>query len=205
MTTQLDHFETNLLIALREHVADRSSPANALPEQIPSSRRRTGRKPSRPLVGGIAAAGAAVVGVIFVPGLGPNPAYSVQEGNSGQITVEVNRFEDAAGLERALADHGIEAEITYVPDGGICAPGRYVPIDGRGIRLTLGADLFRIALAPGAVRDGETLVVDASLIRLPDSVDRETGIRSTDGATVNVDANVASGLVPACTPMAASN
>ena len=50
-----------------------------------------------------------------MPGLGTTPAYSVQEGNAGTIEVQINRPQDAAGLERAIEEHGIAADITYLP------------------------------------------------------------------------------------------
>ena len=191
MNAQLDEFESSLLALLREHVADHA------PAQPPPLKRRS----SRLVLGGIAATIAAIGGVILVPGLGSGPAYSVQEGNSGKIEVQVDRFEDAAGLEQALAEHGITAQITYVPDGGECAPGRYLPIAGRGLGLSVGTDMFRVTLEPGAVREGETLVIDASLVRLPDSVDPETGIQSTDGFRAIISAEVTRGPVPTCTPI----
>lgn len=197
MTTQLDHFETILLSELREHVADRAPLAQAT---TPAKRRAP-----RLLLAGFATAGVAVAAVVLVPGLGANPAYSVQEGNRGEIEVQVNRFEDAAGLERALATYGVEADITYVPDGGQCAPQRYRPVarDGGGIAVSTGSELFRITLEPGTIRDGETLVIDASLLELPDSVDPDTGLLGTGGIRVYVDAEVAPGPVPACSPVPA--
>lgn len=205
MTAPLDHFETNLLSALREHVADRATaprPAGHPNRTAPPPERRAPRL----LLAGLATTAAAVVGVIFVPGIGANPAYSVQEGNRGEIEVQVNRFEDAAGLEQALAAYGVSAEITYVPDGGVCAPGRYVPIEtgGGGISLSMGTDMFRITLDPGTIRDGETLVIDASLVELPDSVEPDTGLLNTGGIQVIVNADLARGPVPACSPIPAT-
>lgn len=206
MTTPLDHFENSLLTALREHVADRA-PATHAAGQTSTSAPPSRRRPPRLLLAGIATVTAAVVGVIFVPGLGSTPAYSVQEGNAGAIEVQVNRFEDAAGLEQALAAYGINADITYVPNGGACAPGRYVPIESGsgGISLSLGIDQFRVTLDPGTVRDGEILVIDASLVELPDSVEPGTGLLDTGGIQVVVDAAVTQGPVPKCSPIPAAN
>lgn len=188
MNAELDSFESQLLTALRDHV-DTEPSARA---HILSGRRR--------LVAATGAVAAAVAGVMFFPGLGGGPAYSVQEGNSGRIVVEVNRFEDAPGLEEALADHGVTAQITYVPDGGQCLPGRYFPIDRQGIALEMGSDLFKITLEPGTIRAGEVLVVDASILRVPDSTDPVTGVESTHGSRVTVQADVAQAPVPACVP-----
>lgn len=185
MTTQLDDFETALLQELRDHVADGSA--------------RPRRARARVLTGlGISAA-AATAAVVLVPGAGVEQAYSVQEGNSGEIQVEVNRLEDSAGLERALEAHGIQADITYVPDGGQCAPGRYDPVKRSlsGVTAAIGEDLLDVTLPPGAVRDGETFVLVVSLVPLPDSV-QPNGIRDEDGSRVRVDFDVATGPVAEC-------
>lgn len=186
MTTQLDSFETALLHELRDHVSGR--PAR------PSSRTRT-----RVLTGvGIAAATATAM-VVLVPGPGVQPAYSVQEGNSGEIQVRVNRLEDAAGLERAIEAYGVAADITYVPDGGECAPGRYRPVRRplSGMRTGVGAALLEVTLPPGAVRDGETFVLAVSLVPLPDSVEPD-GTRNLDGSSMWIDFDVAAGAVSPC-------
>jgi hypothetical protein len=185
MTTQLDDFESALLQELRQHVAERAAQ--------PVRRRR------RLLAGVGIAAAAATVAVVVVPGAGVQPAYSVQEGNAGEITVEVNRLEDAAGLERALEEHGVEADVTYVPDGRRCTPGRYEPVERslRGMTTGVGADLLEVTLPPGAVREGETFVLAVSLVELPDTI-APNGIRTDDGVRVWVDFDVAVGAVAAC-------
>jgi hypothetical protein len=97
------------------------------------------------LLAGVAAV--VVAAVVVVPGLGTAPAYSVSEGNSGEVHVEINRPEDAAGLERALAERGITADVTYFTDLARCAPGHYQvsefkrseqPADGDERNITLG-------------------------------------------------------------------
>lgn len=110
MNAALDSFESALLTRLREQV-----------EQPPAVRPRLSR---RRLLLGSATVAAAVAMVVIVPGLGTAPAYSVQEGNSGTITVQIRRLEDAKGLEALLAKSGVRADITYVPDGQQCAPRR---------------------------------------------------------------------------------
>ena len=201
MNTQLDSFESKLLTALREHVdAGASAYPTLASHPMPHHRPRRRR-----LVLAMGVVAAAVGGVMFLPGIGNTPAYSVQEGNAGKIEVQVNRFEDAAGLEAALAEHGVNAQITYVPDGGQCTPGRYEPIPRKGITLTMGSNLFRITLDPGTARDDEILVVDASILRLPDGIDPKTGFEQTDGSRVIVQAELAHAPVPACVPVPASH
>lgn len=185
---QLDTFETALLTELRQHVAERNS--------RPARRSRT-----RLVVAGLGVAAAAVTAAVVVPGLGVTTAYSVQEGNSGEITVSVERFEDASGLEQALRAHGIPADVTYVPDGGQCAAGRYDVADRdlTGMLLSLGTNEFKVTLPPGAVRDGETFVIAASLVRLPATGDPDgDGISTLEGSRVWVQADVATGPVAPC-------
>lgn len=185
---QLDTFETALLTELRQHVAERDSP--------PARRSRT-----RLVVAGLGVAAAAVTAAVVVPGLGVTPAYSVQEGNSGEVTVSVERFEDASGLERALEAHGIPADVTYVPDGGQCAAGRYDVVDRdlAGMLLSVGTHQFKVTLPPGAVRDGETFVIAASLVRIPATGDPDgDGISDEGGSRVWLQADVATGPVADC-------
>lgn len=185
---QLDTFEISLLSELRQHVEDRDS--------LPARRSRT-----RLVVSGLGVAAAAVTAAVVIPGLGVSTAYSVQEGNSGEIKVSVDRLEDAAGLEVALEELGIPAVVTYVPDGGQCAPGRYDVIDRdlTGMRIGVGGQTFDVTLPPGAVRDGETFVIAASLVRLPATGDPDgDGISDEGGARIWLQADVATGPVAPC-------
>jgi hypothetical protein len=198
MNTQLDTFETRLLAELRREVA--AEPATeASPAPV-----RTRRRALAPAAG---IAAATVVGVVLVPGLGPTPAYSVQEGNAGEVEVEITRPEDAAGLERALEEHGIAADITYLPDLQQCAEGRFTEVAREvGLSLSIGEDLVRVTLPPGAVRDGETFVMVLSVEAMTDeeldAISEREGHRALDGASSSVSAEVASGPIGPCTPVA---
>lgn len=148
----LDSFETALLTHLRDHVEPRNQAAAP-----PSSKRR--------VVIGVAAAVAAGAALsVAVPQLGTEPAFSVQEGNTGLITVEVNRPENAVGLEAELAKYGIAADITYLAAGQGCDVGRYTPVDRplSGMQISVGAERLEVQLPPGTVRDGETFVMALS-------------------------------------------
>ena len=135
--TELDPFESRLLAELRRDVATAEA-------RTPRRTRRRGLA----VAAGVAAT--AVVGVVLVPGLGTTPVYSVQEGNSGEIQVEINRPEDAAGLERALEEHGVAADITYLPDLQECAPGRFTEVDRDvGMLLPIGQEMVKVTLPPG--------------------------------------------------------
>jgi hypothetical protein len=94
----LDRFETALLAELRQAVLDRRVP----------SRRRTRMM----ALGGVAASAAAAVGVGVVIG-GSTPAFAVEHDSDGDVTVTINRLEDATGLEQALADNGVTADVRY--------------------------------------------------------------------------------------------
>lgn len=97
----LDTFEQSLLTELRGHVAER-----AASPQAPRPRRRSWRWAAVP----VAAAGAAIaVGVALMQ---PTAAYAVTE-SDGEVLVSIHRLDDAEGLERALAEHGVEAEVDY--------------------------------------------------------------------------------------------
>ena len=138
-----------------------------------------------------------------MPGLGTTRAYSVQEGNAGTIEVQINQPQDAAGLERALEEHGVTADITYLPDLRECAPGRFSEVEREvGMSLQIGQETVEVTLPPGAVRDGETFVMVLSVEgmtqdELSDIEERE-GQRVVEGTKSSVSAEVASGPVRAC-------
>lgn len=56
----------------------------------------------------------------------------------------------------ALKEYGINANITYVPQGQQCAPGRYTSVDRRlkDMGVVIGAERLSVTLPPGTVRDG---------------------------------------------------
>jgi hypothetical protein len=189
MNAQLDSFETALLTRLREHV-----------DQQPDVRPHFSRP--RLLLGAAATVAAAAAIVVVTPGLGTTTAYSVQEGNSGTITVEVNRLENAEGLETELAKFGVIADITYLRDKQECAPGRYTPVDRRpsGMQVSMGANLLRVTIPPGGVRDGETFVMAVSGENIPRSTEpSQDGITDMGGFGGWTDFNVTGGPVRPCT------
>ncbi len=89
----MNTFEQSLLTELREHVAARA------PRR--SRRWRWAAVPVAAL-----AAGATVFA------MQPNPAYAVSDSGE-EVVIIVKRLDDADGLEKALAEHGIEAEVDY--------------------------------------------------------------------------------------------
>lgn len=104
MTTRpdLDSFESSLLGELRSAVGTRTAHAP-----------RRHRLP--------AAAAAVVVGALAITSgsmlLRPDAAFAVTEQSDGDIVIAIHRLDDTEGLERALASHGITANVNYdAPD-----------------------------------------------------------------------------------------
>ncbi len=190
MSAPLDSFESALLTRLREHV-----------DQQATTRPRPSRRRLLLAAAGTVAAAAAML--VVVPGLGSTAAYSVQEGNSGTLTVEVHRLEDAEGLEAELARHGVAADITYLPDRQECAPGRYPPVDRSlpGMQVSMGSELLRVTLPPGTVRDGDTFVmaVSGEAIAATSSEPSQDGVIDMGGFSGWADFNVTAGPVGPCT------
>ena len=189
MTAQLDSFETALLKELREHVDQQ----NAVPPRAPQRRQIL-------LTAAALAVVAGGLGVV-VPQLGTEAAYSVQEGNAGTINVEVRRPEDAAGLEAALAQYGIKADVMYVAGGQQCAPGRYTPVDRRlsGMQVTIGSEQLQVTLPPGTVQQGETFVMAISHEAIaPETEQDEEGDWILDGYKGWTSFDVTAGSVQPC-------
>jgi hypothetical protein len=120
----LPGFEQRLLDELRDVVTER-----------PTEPRR---RPSRRLVAAAAAAVVAgamlAVGVPLLAGDGATPAYAVEASRDGRITIAIHRLDDAAGLERDLAAHGVRARVSYTPSGTTCKDPWWVPSD-HGVRV----------------------------------------------------------------------
>ena len=163
----LPGFEERLLAELREVVAERDTGRDTRRDtggQAPS-RRFTGR--SRLMAGAAAAvvAGAAVAfGVPLLAGDAGTPAaYAVEPGADGRITVTINRLEDAEGLERQLAAHGVRARVAYTPDGKTCkepwftGSNRFVDFEVMPFPTAEGA--ASVMFRPAELGDGRTLVI----------------------------------------------
>jgi len=99
---ELDSFDRALLTELRQIAAERAgTPA-----------RRT-RKRWALAGSGVAAAAVTAFGLSTV---GSPAAYAVDEQGDGDIVITIHELSDADGLEQALADHGIEADVDYRAD-----------------------------------------------------------------------------------------
>ena len=115
--TPLDSFESALLAELRTHVAEQ-------PARQAEPRGTRGRRVRRFALGAVAAGlAASVVGVVSLGGHGgASPAYAVELDGDGDVVVTVHRLDDAAGLEKALRAKGVDADVSYDPDGNQARP-----------------------------------------------------------------------------------
>lgn len=78
---------------------------------------------------GAALALAAVTVALIVSAGGDNPpaAFAVEPQPGGGVRIEVYSLEDAAGLERALEDAGIRAQVNWLPPGTTCRDMHLTP------------------------------------------------------------------------------
>ncbi len=100
--SEFDSFDRALLTELRQVAAE--------PAAAPV--RRT-RKRWAYVGTGVAAAAVTAFGLTS---LGSPAAYAVDETGDGDIVITIHELDDADGLEQALADHGIEADVDYQSD-----------------------------------------------------------------------------------------
>ncbi len=201
--TELDSFDRALLTELRQVAAERAT----------APVRRT-RKRWAYAGTGVAAAAVAAFGLSST--LGSPSAYAVDEQGDGDIVITIHELDDADGLEQALAEHGIEADVDYRSDGiggvVIDAPdhpdGAEIGVDGDGevfkgeAEIEEGAEVDQAV--PGAVpADGPCggfddmpftaeLFQDDYVITIPaDSVLRETDAELLITTSGSVDDQVA--------------
>lgn len=166
----LDTFELALLRELRglieapDALADDRSAEEPSPPRPPLWRHPAFR------VAGAAAAVAAVAGGYLLSPLGSTPAFAVTTAPDGEVTVTVSRLEGADALERALADAGIRANVTFPPQGKQCADGRYAdaprpsaPSPGRVLMSATSSSTGgqSISLPKDAIGPGQTLVLES--------------------------------------------
>ena len=110
-------FEQRLLTRLQGVVAERA--AEAAPEaeaQTPAWR----RTPRLALGGAVAAAAVATVLIVSAGGQSTDAAFAVEPQAGGGVNIEIHSLSDPKGLESALEEAGIPADVTYLPAGTIC-------------------------------------------------------------------------------------
>jgi hypothetical protein len=157
-------FEERLLDQLRAVVAERGIAAAAEPA-IATRARRPALRLALAGAGVAVVAGAALIAV--AGGDGTSAAYAVEPQAGGQVRVEIRSLEDAHGLEGALAESGIQADVNYLPAGMACREPRFTPAKAGASKTTQG--IFQspsgnvvFTIDRDAVGAGQTLVLTAS-------------------------------------------
>jgi hypothetical protein len=112
------------LKARRAALVDAIRPGGGAPQPGPGWRRRA---PRLALTAATAVAIIAAV-LIFRAGGDPTPAaFAVEPRAGGGVTIKVYSLEDAPGLEDALEDAGIRAQVSWLPLGMTCDESRFTP------------------------------------------------------------------------------
>ena len=182
---RLDSFESALLSRLKEEVEARNQTSPAEPDApagLPAQRR-----PRRWYAAAALVAASVTTAALATHALLPTPAYAVTGRNGSEIKVEVMRLEGSEQLARELRKRGIPADITYLPEGKICADGRYQAVRTPGLMLGGSEDSFEVTIPAGAVGKGDTFVLAASAPTL-----------IKNGFTVTVDFGIAHGAIGPC-------
>jgi hypothetical protein len=112
------------LQARRAALVDAVSPGGQGPP--PATRQR--RRGLRLVLG--AAAALAVAGIVLVFNSGgdsTSSAFAVEPQEGGGVTIKIYSLEDASGLEAALEEAGIKAQVNWLPAGKVCREPHYTP------------------------------------------------------------------------------
>jgi hypothetical protein len=121
-----DGFERRLLDELKAVVAERGAEQEAAGGGARST--PAWRRAPRLALGAVAVLAAAVAVLVFSSGGENTPrAFAVEPQEGGGVRIKVYSLEDAAGLEQALEDAGIRAQVTWLPAGTSCREPRFKP------------------------------------------------------------------------------
>lgn len=126
----LPDFEQRLLAQLKAVVAERGAAAATAAEvaeahtATPSWRRRA---PRLALGAGIALAAIAIALIVSAGGDNTSKAFAVEPQQGGGVRIKIYSLEDPSGLEQALQDAGIKAQVTWLPAGKVCREPHYKP------------------------------------------------------------------------------
>ncbi|MDX6256235.1 MAG: hypothetical protein QOJ11_2569 [Frankiales bacterium] len=159
MNTTEDRFEERLLFALRTVVDANPTPVHSL--------RPSPRSMRRPVLVGGAVAGAAVTASSLLIAGGSSAAYAVDAHSDGSVTVTIESFRDAAGLQSKLGAAGIKAVVDYLPAGKACKQPRYQPASAGAQQSSLKVDTVKgggatFTIGNGQIPAGDTLVIETS-------------------------------------------
>jgi hypothetical protein len=152
-------FEERLLSQLRTVVSERGS-ASA-PMAVRNARSLPWRRMA--LVGAAAALAVPAAVVWVLASEGDSAAAYTVDSRDGTVQVSIRETTDADGLRRALAAAGIRAEVTYLPAGMMCKPGRFATASEGSPETSIDDDTgaLTFTLRPSALRD-KTLVIETS-------------------------------------------
>ncbi len=141
-------FEQRLLDELKTVVAERAVEQEAAGEVAP--RPPAWRRAPRLAIASVAVLAAAVAVLLFNSGGDNTPrAFAVESQQGGGVKIEVYSLEDAAGLEGALEDAGIKAQVTWLSPGTFCREPRFTPSKAK---LPGGGSLSGFSMGgPGAL------------------------------------------------------
>lgn len=107
------------LKARRAALIDAVGPGGQGPQPASGWRRRG---PRLALGAAIAVAAIAVALIVSAGGDNPQAAFAVEPQEGGGVTIKVYSLKDASGLEQALEDAGIRAQVNWLPAGKTCEP-----------------------------------------------------------------------------------
>jgi hypothetical protein len=152
-----------------------------------------GRRLAPRLVFGGAAVAAVAAGVLAVSsGTGDtSSAFAVEPRGDGTVRVEISSLSDAQGLEKALEDAGVKADVSYLAAGMVCREPRFTPAEGKAekgetsgsIRQTDSGVVFTITRA--GIGSDDTLLVTAS--PGPEGMGDMVGVQIAEGAVSPCD------------------
>jgi len=145
-----ENFEERLLTRLKAEVAERGAAAARLEAEEASTASPAWRRRAPRLAFAGSAAVATLATVIAVnAGSGDgSKAFAVETQDGGGMTIRVNSPEDAPGLEAALEEAGIPAEIDWLAAGMTCREPRFEP---SSVKSALGGSVGGATIAgPGA-------------------------------------------------------
>ncbi len=154
---ELDSFDRALLTELRQVAAETATAPAA-----PTAESRRIRK--RWAYAGTGVAAAAVTAFGLSSTLGSPSAYAVDEQGDGDIVITIRELDDADGLEQALADHGIEADVDYQADGGWQVLGVDPPPGGAELNES---DSFKAGVEVGTEEVGPEVEPDHAVAGEP--------------------------------------
>jgi len=215
-------FEERLLAELRAVVEERAAMPEAADVERSSVYDRVslhtppagGRRLAPRLALGGAAVAAVAAGVLAVSsGTGDtSSAFAVEPQGDGTVRVEISSLSDAAGLEKALAEAGVKADVSYTAAGMACREPRWhataaVPGEGQPAQPAPDDQAARKGKTTGSIRQTDSGVVFSITPNGigPDDTLVVTASPGPEGAGDVVGVQIAEGAVSPCDPVPAGD